>query len=103
MISAENLRLRLGLAADDTGMDAVIDQLAAEALAYALAYCRLRCGEEVPEFLLTQMICEDYGRLSAAGVESRTLGGASEHYRGHYSEEVTAVLRSLRHPGGVSC
>lgn len=103
MIAVEEMRLRLGLAADDAGMDAVIACLAAEAEAYARAYCRLREEEEVPDFLLTQMIAEDYGRLGGAGIESRTLGGASEHYRGQYSPGITAVLRGMRHAGGAVC
>ncbi len=103
MIAVEEMRLRLGLAADDAGMDAVIARLAAEAEAYVRAYCRLREEEEIPVFLLTQMIAEDYGKLGGAGVESRTLSGASEHYRGQYSEGITAVLRGMRHPGGVLC
>lgn len=103
MIALEELRLRLGLAADDTGMDGVITCLAAEAEAYVRAYCRLRAEEEIPAFLLVQMIAEDYGRLGGAGVESRAIGGASEHYRDGYSASVTAVLRGMRHAGGAVC
>ena len=103
MIALEELRLRLGLAVDDAGMDAVITCLAAEAEAYVRAYCRLKAEEEIPAALLMQMIAEDYGRLGGAGVESRTLGGASEHYRDGYSASVTALLRGMRHPGGMLC
>ena len=103
MIALEELRLRLGLAADDAGMDEVIVRLAAEAEAYVRAYCRLKEAEEIPAFLLVQMIAEDYGKLGGAGVESRTIGSAAEHYRDGYSASVTAVLRGMRHPGGTLC
>ena len=47
MMTAETMRVRLGLSADDGGMDAVIEQLLAQAEAYARMYCRLRDGEDV--------------------------------------------------------
>ena len=98
MISAVNMRERLGLDPGDSGMDPLIEVLINEAMAYGRAYCRLRTEEVLPDFLLAQMVTEDYGRLSGAGLSSRTLSGAAEHYRGAYSDTVTAMLRILRHP-----
>ena len=101
MMTAEKMRVRLGLSADDGGMDTVIEQLLVQADAYARAYCRLRDDEDVPAWLIAQMAAEDYGRLDGAGVSSRSLSGLSETYRSQYSEGITAILRSMRHPGGA--
>jgi len=101
MLSAEMMRGQLGLAADDSGMDSLIGTLLEQTESYVRAYCRLRMDEEIPDFLLSQMVAEDYGRLAGAGLSSRTVSGASEQYRGDYSAGVLAVLRSLRHPAAV--
>lgn len=100
MLCAKDLRVRLGLDADDSSMDALIETLLTEAAEYGLAYCHLRAGEVLPDYLLSQMVCEDFGRTEGAGVISRSVSGASEKYRGSYSDGILAALRALRHPGG---
>ena len=100
MISGEEMRVRLGLDASDETQDALIFALMADAAEFARAYCHLAPGEEIPDFLLARMTEEDYGRLEGAGLTARTVAGAAEHYRGAYSDDVLALLRALRHPGG---
>ena len=101
MMRAQELRERLGLAADDSGMDSLIGKLIQDAEEYVRAYCRLRMDEEIPDFLLAQMVTEDYGRIDGAGLSVRSLSGASENYRGEYSADVTAILRGMRHPAAL--
>jgi len=98
MVSAEMMRVRLGLRADDGSMDEVIETLLAEAEAYAKDYCRLREGETVPDYLCAQMCAEAYGQLGGEGLSARTLSGMAEYYRGQYSDEILAQLRAMRHP-----
>lgn len=101
MMRAQELRERLGLAADDSGMDSLIEELIQNAEDYVRAYCRLRTDEEIPDFLLAQMVTEDYGRIAGAGLSICSVSGASESYRGEYSADVTAILRGMRHPAAM--
>lgn len=97
MITAEQMREQLGLDPDDAGQDELLETLIRQAREYGRTYCRLRPEEDVPEFLLSRMVAEDYNRLGGSGLSSRTVSGASEHYLAGYSDDVTAILRSLRH------
>lgn len=98
MITAERMREQLGLDPDDAGQDTLIEALIRQARSYGRAYCRLRAGEDVPDFLLSRMVTEDYNRLGGRGLSSRTVSGAAEYYSDSYSGDVTAILRSYRHP-----
>lgn len=98
MITAETMRERLGLDPGDGGQDTLIESLIRQAREYGRTYCRLRPEEDVPDFLLARMVAEDYNRLGGSGLSSRTVSGAAEHYSGSYSGDVTAILRSYRHP-----
>ncbi len=100
MVTPEEMRVRLGLDAADEEEDALIAALRAEAEVFARTYCHLSAGESVPDALLIRMVQEDYGRLEGAGLSSRTVSGASEHYRTAYSGDILSALRALRHPGG---
>ena len=100
MITVSDMRQRLGLSAADDSADALIGTLLCEAEAYAHAFCRLREGEGVPDFLVAQMAAEDFGRLDGAGIKSRTVSGAAEMYRDGYSDGIMRQLCALRHPGG---
>ena len=99
-MTKSEMRVRLGLAPEDDSEDGLIGTLLSEAEAYVRAFCRLREEETVPDFLIAQMALEDFGRLSGAGVVSRTVSGASEYYRDGYSKSVMAQLYAMRHPGG---
>ena len=103
MVTAEELRVRLGLDAADASEDGLISDLLAQAQAYVRGYCHLRPEEEIPDFLLAQMVGEDYDRLDGAGLSSRSVSGAAEYFRGTYSGDVVAFLRGMRHPGGREC
>ena len=100
MLSAEKMRVRLGLAETDETQDALIGALIAEAEAYARAYCRMRPWETAPDHLLARMVQEDYGRLEGAGLSSRSVSGAAEYYLPAYSGATLSLLRALRHPAG---
>ena len=100
MVCVEDMRLRLGLPEEDSSQDALISSRIADAEQYVRTYCHLRSEEEIPDFLVAQMVEEDWGRLEGAGLSSASVSGASEVYRDGYSSGVTAMLRALRHPGG---
>lgn len=100
MITAEEMRPRLGLDPADESADALIEAILRDAEGYARAFCRLRAEEDVPAYLLRQMAAEDYGRMDGAGLASRSVSGVTEHYRGGYSDGVMRQLCAMRHPGG---
>ena len=100
MITAKELRERLGLDARDGALDALIEALVRDAEAYARAYCHLRPWEIVPDALLARMTEEDYGRLEGAGLSSRSVSGAAENYLHAYSDGTLSLLRAIRHPAG---
>ncbi len=100
MITVKEMRMRLGLDGTDETDDALIHTLLADAEAYVRAFCRLRAEERVPDFLLSQMVAEDYGKLDGAGVKSRAVSGATEAYLDGYSDSVMRQLYAIRHPGG---
>ena len=101
MITVTDMRERLGLSPDDVSADGVIASLIAGAEAYARAFCRLKDGEDVPDYLLLQMVAEDYGRLDGAGVSSRAVSGVTEKYLTGYGEGVMRQLCAIRHPASV--
>lgn len=101
MITPSEMRVRLGLDEADTHADALIAALLAEAETYVRAFCRLREDETVPDALIARMAAEDYGRLDGAGVASRAVSGATEHYLSDYSDTVRRQLAAMRHTGTV--
>ena len=101
MITASEMRERLGLDPADGHADALIETLLREAEAYARAFCRLRDTESVPDGLIARMAAEDFGRLDGAGVASRAVSGATEHYLSDYSDTVRRQLTAMRHTGTV--
>ena len=101
MITASEMRTRLGLSETDDSADALIGTLLTEAEAYARAFCRLRDTESVPDGLIARMAAEDYGRLDGAGVASRAVSGAAEHYLTDYSDTVRRQLSAMRHTSSV--
>lgn len=101
VVTVSDLRERLGLSPDDTAADAVILSLIADAEAYARAFCRLKEGEDVPDFLLAQMVAEDYGRMDGAGLSYRSVSGAAESYLAGYSDAVMRQLCAMRHPASL--
>lgn len=100
MITASEMRPRLGLSPEDGSADLLIERILENAESYARAFCRLRPEEAVPDYLLMQMAAEDYGQLDGAGVKSRAVSGVSEYYLGGYSDGVLRQLTAMRHPGG---
>ena len=101
MITVSEMRARLGLDPTDDHADALIGTLLTEAEAYVRSFCRLRDTETVPDGLIARMAAEDYGRLDGAGLSSRAISGATEHYRSDYSDTVRRQLASIRHTGTV--
>lgn len=101
MITASEMRTRLGLAETDDHADTLIGTLLTEAEAYVRSFCRLRDTESVPDGLIARMVAEDYGRLDGAGLTSRAVSGATEHYLTDYSAAVRRQLTALRHAGSV--
>lgn len=101
MITASEMRVRLGLDPADGHADALIETLLTEAEAYVRSFCRLRDTETVPDGLIARMTAEDYGRLDGAGLSSRAVSGATEHYCGDYSDTVRRQLAAMRHTGSV--
>ncbi len=101
VVTVSDLRERLGLSPEDSDADAVILALIADAEAYARAFCRLKEEENVPDFLLAQMVSEDYGRMDGAGLSYRSVSGAAETYRSGYSDAVMHQLCAMRHPASL--
>ena len=100
MITVKEMRMRLGLDPTNESEDSLIHALLGDAEAYVRAFCRLRREERVPDFLLAQMTAEDYARLDGAGIQSRSVSGATEAYRDGYSDAVMRQLYAIRHPAG---
>lgn len=102
MITASDMRVRLGLSETDDHADALIDALLTEAEAYVRSFCRLRDTETVPDGLIARMAAEDFGRLDGAGLTSRAVSGATEHYLTDYSDTVRRQLTAMRHTGSIT-
>lgn len=101
MITPSEMRVRLGLDETDSHADGLIAALLAEEELYVRAFCRLREDETVPDALIARMAAEDYGRLDGAGVASRAVSGATEHYLTDFSDTVRRQLAAMRHAGSV--
>lgn len=95
-----DIRILVGLDADDASQDDLLSVLLEYAEDFARRYCHLAEDEAPPRPLLVRMAAEEYGRLDGAGLLSRTVSGAAERYLGHYSDGTLAHLRVLRHPAG---
>lgn len=101
MVTVSDMRERLGLSPDDDTTDALIAALIADAEAYARAFCRLKAHQSVPDYLLSQMVMEDFGRMDGAGVKARAVSGVTETYLLGYSDGVMRQLSAMRHPASV--
>ena len=94
------LKLRLGISANDRQKDDLLVLLLGRAGAWARDYCRLAEGEdEAIAATVVEMAAHDYGVLGAEGVERRTLSGLTETYQPDYPEHIMAALRAHRRIG----
>lgn len=101
LITVSDMRERLGLSPEDDTSDMLLASMIADAMAYARAFCRLKETECVPDYLLSQMVMEDFGRMDGAGVKSRAVSGVTETYLSGYSDGVMRQLSAMRHPASV--
>ena len=94
------LKLRLGISANDRQKDELLVLLLGRAGEWARNYCRLAEGEDdALSGAVVEMAAHDYGVLGAEGVERRTLSGLSESYLPDYPEHIMAALRAHRRAG----
>lgn len=93
MIPLKELCARLGAPAED---EALVFALSREAEDFARSYCRLPPDEPVPAPLIVRMTAEDYARVCGAGLERRSVSGATDVFRDGYGRDVMRLLRSLR-------
>ena len=100
MPGLSELKLRLGINANDRQKDEILVLLLGRAGTWAREYCRLADGEDgalAP--IIVEMAAHDYGVLGAEGVERRTLSGLSESYTPDYPEKIMSALRRFRRMG----
>ena len=94
------LKLRLGISANDRQKDELLVLLLGRAGAWARDYCRLAEGEDgAIGATVVEMAAHDYGVLGAEGIGSRALSGLSESYLPDYPEHIMAALRAHRRIG----
>ena len=94
------LKLRLGISANDRQKDELLVLLLGRAGAWAREYCRLAAGEdEALAPTVVEMAAHDYALLGAEGVGSRSLSGLAESYLPDYPEHIMAALRAHRRIG----
>ena len=98
MVTPEEMRLLVGLDPDDGDKDALLARLLADAESYVRTFCHIPPETEVPDWLISRMAAEDYGRMEGAGVTSRTASGAAEYFRGTYSPDLRAAMSGMRRP-----
>jgi len=101
MTDREQLKLLLDIPESDTTEDGRLDLFLAGAEAYFRGYCRVGVIREDMRPVIVAMAAEDYGRSGGEGVSYRTVSGASESYRGAYSDRTLGAMKRFRRAGTV--
>lgn len=92
----KRLKVLLGIPDGDVQNDELLSLLIDEARTFALNYCRIDFVDERLLYVILRMAAEDFGKSGGEGLSSRSVSGASESYRGEYSEQIMTQLRRFR-------
>lgn len=74
----------------------VLGTLIENATAYFCSYCNQTAVPSTAQSIIIKMVLEDYGRLGADGLNSRSFAGVNESYLTDYSAIVLAQLAMYR-------
>ena len=92
----ENLKLMLGIAADDTTQDDLLNLLLDNAKLFIVEYCNIDRYMNKLDPIAVKCAIEDYNRMGAEGLSGKGFSGVSESYNQDYSDSIYNSLKKHR-------
>lgn len=89
----ENIKLLLGINADDTSKDSLLMLLINNCESEATAYTH---RNDIPSRLVESMVVCAYNRIGSEGLASESYNSTSYSYLADYPDPIRSQLRALR-------
>lgn len=90
----QDIKLLMGVT--DDSYDELILLLVEKDTSFALDYTHRENSTEALDYVIMEMVVEDFNRIGSEGVTSRNLSGISESYLTGYSDKIINALNKHR-------
>lgn len=92
----EKIKILLGIADEDASKDELLNLLISNAKAFAISFCGYDEYTSKLDAVVMKMVLEDYNRMGAEGISSRSFSGVSESYSDDYSTGIYTLLKRFK-------